>query len=104
MAIGFRQRFRHDVMIDLWYSRKYGHNETDEPSYTQPLMYKAIKDHPGVREIYARRLLEEGVVTADELEQMKQALLDRLKAAREAAQIEKPRGKVPTFSGVWRGM
>ncbi len=103
LAIAFRQRFRQDVMIDLWCYRKYGHNEQDEPSFTQPLMYKAIKDHPSVREIYARRLVEEGVVTEDELHQMKQALLDRLKAAREEAQVEKPRSKVPTFSGVWRG-
>jgi 2-oxoglutarate dehydrogenase E1 component len=103
LAIGFRQRFRQDVMIDVWCYRKYGHNEQDEPSFTQPLMYKAIKDHPSVREIYAQRLLSEGVVTSEELEQMKQAILDRLKVAREEAAVEKPRGKVPTFSGVWRG-
>ena len=103
LAIGFRQKFAQDVFIDLVCYRKYGHNETDEPSFTQPLMYKAIKEHKSVRELYTARLLEEGIVSEEEVAQMKQVVLDRLKAAREAAMVEKPRAKVPTFSGVWRG-
>jgi 2-oxoglutarate dehydrogenase E1 component len=104
LAIAFRQRFKQDVMIDLWCYRRYGHNEQDEPSFTQPLMYKAIKGHKSVREIYAQRLLDEGTVTEAELSTMREELLERFKSAREQAQIEKFRGKVPSFSGVWKGL
>ena len=104
LAIEFRQHFKQDVFVDLWCYRKFGHNEQDEPSFTQPLMYKAIKAHPSVREIYEKRLVDEGVVTADELKAMKAEVVDRLKRDREEAKIEKPRGKVPSYSGVWNGM
>ena len=104
MAIAFRQKFKQDVVIDLWCYRRYGHNEQDEPSFTQPLMYKAIKAHPSVRELYEKKLTDEGTVTADDLKAMKSELLDRLKEAREAASVERPRGHVPSFRGVWKGM
>ena len=64
MAIEFRQRFHRDIVIDMWCYRRFGHNEGDEPSFTQPLMYAKIKDHPAVSEIYARRLIEQGVIDA----------------------------------------
>ena len=104
MAIAFRQKFKQDVVIDLWCYRRYGHNETDEPTFTQPLMYRAIKAHASVRSLYERRLLAEGVVTQGDLDAMKAEVLERLKVAREAASEEKPRGRVPGFSGVWDGM
>ena len=56
LAMAFRARFRHDVVVDLVGYRRFGHNEGDEPSYTQPLMYKLIEEHRTVRELYARRL------------------------------------------------
>ncbi|MEG3181009.1 2-oxoglutarate dehydrogenase E1 component [Sphingomonas sp. LT1P40] len=62
MAIEYRQRFHRDVVIDMWCYRRFGHNEGDEPSFTQPLMYAKIKGHPGVSEIYAKRLVAEGVI------------------------------------------
>ena len=62
MAIEFRQRFKRDIVIDMWCYRRFGHNEGDEPSFTQPLMYSKIKGHPGVSDIYARRLVEQGVI------------------------------------------
>ena len=104
LAIAFRQRFKQDVFIDLWCYRKYGHNEQDEPGFTQPRMYAKIKKHPSVRELYARRLLDEGTVTKDDLKAIKNEVVDRLKEAREAAREEKQRGRVPGFSGVWNGM
>jgi multifunctional 2-oxoglutarate metabolism enzyme len=70
LAFAFRQEFGHDVLIDLIGYRRFGHNEADEPSYTQPEMYRAIKDHPRAREIYAKELIAEGVVTKDEVEAM----------------------------------
>jgi 2-oxoglutarate dehydrogenase E1 component len=62
MAIEFRQTFHRDVVIDMWCYRRFGHNEGDEPSFTQPLMYKAIKSHVPVSAVYAPRLVAEGVI------------------------------------------
>ena len=62
MATEFRQRFNRDIVIDMWCYRRFGHNEGDEPSFTQPQMYAAIKKHPPISEIYAERLISEGVV------------------------------------------
>ena len=62
MAIEFRQRFNRDIVIDMWCYRRFGHNEGDEPSFTQPEMYAAIRKHPPISEIYAKRLIAEGVV------------------------------------------
>jgi len=61
LAIEYRQRFNRDIFIDLLCYRKYGHNEGDEPRFTQPILYKAISKHPNPREIYAKKLLAEGV-------------------------------------------
>jgi multifunctional 2-oxoglutarate metabolism enzyme len=66
LAFEFRQRFGHDVLIDLIGYRRFGHNEADEPAYTQPEMYQLIKKHPPVRELYARQLIDQGVVTEEE--------------------------------------
>jgi 2-oxoglutarate dehydrogenase E1 component len=63
IALDYRQEFHKDVVIDLIGFRLHGHNEGDEPTYTQPLMYKRIQEHPGVRTLYARRLIKEGVLT-----------------------------------------
>ncbi len=63
LAFAFRQEFGHDVLIDLIGYRRFGHNEADEPAYTQPEMYQVIKKHPPVREIFARQLIEQGVVS-----------------------------------------
>ncbi|HTG88336.1 MAG TPA: multifunctional oxoglutarate decarboxylase/oxoglutarate dehydrogenase thiamine pyrophosphate-binding subunit/dihydrolipoyllysine-residue succinyltransferase subunit, partial [Pyrinomonadaceae bacterium] len=67
IALNYRQEFNKDVVIDLIGFRRLGHNETDEPSYTQPLMYARVKAHPGVRTVYAKRLIKEGVVTEEEV-------------------------------------
>ena len=62
MALDYRQQFHKDVVLDVVGFRRLGHNEADEPSYTQPLMYSRVKEHPGVRTIYAKRLMKEGVI------------------------------------------
>ena len=62
IALDYRQRFKKDVVLDVVGFRRLGHNESDEPSYTQPLMYQRVKEHPGVRTIYAQRLVKEGVL------------------------------------------
>ncbi|HKP71814.1 MAG TPA: multifunctional oxoglutarate decarboxylase/oxoglutarate dehydrogenase thiamine pyrophosphate-binding subunit/dihydrolipoyllysine-residue succinyltransferase subunit, partial [Pyrinomonadaceae bacterium] len=70
VALEFRQEFNKDVVLDVIGFRRLGHNESDEPSYTQPLMYARVKAHPGVRAVYAQRLIREGVVTETDVEQM----------------------------------
>lgn len=67
LAMMYRQRFHHDVLIDLVGYRRHGHNEGDEPSYTQPLMYERIKQHPSVGERYGSQLVQEGVLSAEEV-------------------------------------
>ncbi len=83
LAIAFRQKFGRDVVIDLIGYRRVGHNETDEPAYTQPLMYDAIKEHPSVRELFAAQLIEEGLLTADDAAARATAADERLKGAHE---------------------
>ncbi|MGI9184064.1 MAG: multifunctional oxoglutarate decarboxylase/oxoglutarate dehydrogenase thiamine pyrophosphate-binding subunit/dihydrolipoyllysine-residue succinyltransferase subunit, partial [Solirubrobacteraceae bacterium] len=94
LAFAFRQEFGHDVLIDLIGYRRFGHNEADEPAYTQPEMYQMIKKHPSVRELFARQLVEAGVVTeqgstemTDEvwavLSDQHQLLKERIAAAKE---------------------
>jgi 2-oxoglutarate dehydrogenase E1 component len=70
IALDYRQEFNKDVVLDLIGFRRLGHNETDEPSYTQPLMYARVKAHPGVRTIYAKRLIKEGVLTEEDVDKL----------------------------------
>ncbi len=70
IALNYRQEFNKDVVLDVIGFRRLGHNETDEPSYTQPLMYARVKAHPGVRTLYAKRLIKEGVVTEEEVKNL----------------------------------
>jgi 2-oxoglutarate dehydrogenase E1 component len=72
LAHAFRQAFGRDALIDLIGYRRFGHNETDEPAYTQPRMYELIRDHPPVRRLYAERLASEGVLSADEAKQIEE--------------------------------
>jgi 2-oxoglutarate dehydrogenase E1 component len=88
LALAYRRRFAQDVLIDLVGYRRFGHNEQDEAAYTQPLMVEQITNHPSVRELYERRLVEEGVLTREEadafvaeVEQALRAAHDRLKAS-----------------------
>ncbi|MBB5216810.1 2-oxoglutarate dehydrogenase E1 component [Parapusillimonas granuli] len=70
LALDYRQKFRHDVVVDIVCFRKLGHNEQDTPSLTQPLMYKSIGKHPGTRKVYADRLVAQGVLSPDEPDQL----------------------------------
>ncbi len=62
IAFDYRQQFKKDVVIDMICYRRHGHNEADDPSYTQPILYRKIKEHPSVATLYAERLVREGVV------------------------------------------
>ena len=88
-ALAYRNRFSRDVFIDLLGYRKYGHNEGDEPRFTQPKLYKTISKHKNPRDIYAEKLMARGVLTKEELTQMeadyKQSLEEKLEDARQAS-------------------
>jgi 2-oxoglutarate dehydrogenase E1 component len=86
VATEFRQKFQHPVVIDMFCYRRFGHNEGDEPSFTQPLMYKAIRSHPSASKIYAQRLVGEGVVTEAEVEAMRAEWRAKLDTELEASQ------------------
>ncbi len=86
LAFEYRQRFKKDVVIDMICYRRHGHNEGDEPSYTQPLLYKKIRNHPSVRELYAARLLQEGTLTAADGEAIAAESHQRYERAFEASQ------------------
>src|SRR6185503_14230613 len=83
VAIDFRHEFQNDVFIDLYGYRRWGHNESDEPSFTQPLMYRAIGKRPSVRESYVEQLLKHNGVTREETEEI--ALARRAELERELA-------------------
>ena len=86
LAFAFRQEFGHDVLIDLIGYRRFGHNEADEPAYTQPEMAAKIKDKLPARDLYAARLVEQGVVTQEEADAIGKEIWDNLAAAPSRAQ------------------
>ncbi len=86
IAYDYRQQFKGDVVIDLICYRRHGHNEADDPSYTQPILYRKIKEHPSVATLYGERLIREGLVTAEEVKAMHKAAIDRLAAAHAEVQ------------------
>jgi 2-oxoglutarate dehydrogenase E1 component len=102
IATEFRQKFQKPVVVDMFCYRRYGHNEGDEPAFTQPLMYKVIRSHPTTLEIYGKKLIGEGVVTEGEIEKMKADWRSRLDAEYEAAQGYRP-NKADWLEGVWSG-
>eukprot|EP00735_Rhodelphis_limneticus_P009011 TRINITY_DN2468_c0_g1::TRINITY_DN2468_c0_g1_i1::g.8967::m.8967 TRINITY_DN2468_c0_g1::TRINITY_DN2468_c0_g1_i1::g.8967 ORF type:complete len:1010 (-),score=333.22,sp/Q54JE4/ODO1_DICDI/49.38/0.0,Transket_pyr/PF02779.19/1.4e-64,E1_dh/PF00676.15/1.9e-62,HrpB4/PF09502.5/0.3 TRINITY_DN2468_c0_g1_i1:885-3851(-) len=77
IALEYRQNFHKDVVVDIFCYRRQGHNEMDNPSFTQPLMYNAIRKHPSTLNIYRDRLVAEGVLTADEAKKIEQGILGR---------------------------
>ncbi len=102
VATEFRQKFQKPVVIDMFCYRRFGHNEGDEPSFTQPLMYKAIRSHPSTLEIYSKKLIAEGVVTEGEVAKMLADWRARLDAEFEASQGYRP-NSADWLDGRWAG-
>jgi 2-oxoglutarate dehydrogenase E1 component len=102
IATEFRQKFQKPVVIDMFCYRRHGHNEGDEPSFTQPLMYKAIAAHPTTLEIYGKKLAAEGIVTTGEVEGMMAEWRARLDTELEAAQGYRA-NKADWLDGRWSG-
>jgi 2-oxoglutarate dehydrogenase E1 component len=101
LAMAYRERWGRDVVIDLIGYRRFGHNETDEPAYTQPLMAAKIKEHPPVSQIYAEALVKEGIATPDEVEEQTDERQKQLKAAHDdlRQKIESGEYADPTATG-----
>ena len=99
VAIEFRQQFNRDVVIDMICYRRWGHNEGDEPSFTQPLMYQKIRQHPTTLNIYGEKLIKEGTITAEEFDKNKKEFKNLLDEQLKTAKEYKP--KLEWFEGVW---
>jgi 2-oxoglutarate dehydrogenase E1 component len=100
LATQFRQEFKRDVVIDMICYRRFGHNESDEPGFTQPLMYKAIKNHPFLTSVYSSQLIGEGVITEQDFKAMEDAFIGHLEEEFDAAKSFKI-NKADRFEGAW---
>jgi 2-oxoglutarate dehydrogenase E1 component len=103
VATEFRQRFQKPVVIDMWCYRRFGHNEGDEPGFTQPLMYKKIRAHKTTLDIYAERLIAENQISPGDFSQMKDQWRARLESEFETGQSYKP-NKADWLDGRWAGL
>ncbi|MBV9725302.1 MAG: 2-oxoglutarate dehydrogenase E1 component, partial [Gammaproteobacteria bacterium] len=101
LAMDYRKAFHSDVVIDMYCYRKYGHNEADEPSFTQPLLYQKIEHHPSVRTLYAKELVERHVIDQAGADAIVGREHDKLNQAFQAKRSQRPK---PAFgTGVWQG-
>jgi 2-oxoglutarate dehydrogenase E1 component len=103
VAIEYRQKFHKPVVIDMFCYRRFGHNEGDEPGFTQPLMYRIIRSHPTTLEIYGRKLVAEGLITEGEVDKLRGDWRHRLEAEFEAGQGYKA-NKADWLDGRWAGL
>ena len=103
IATEFRQLFHKDVVVDMFCYRRFGHNEGDEPSFTQPLMYHAIRSHPTALDVYSKRLIQEGIITENELNASMAAFRQRLDEEFDAAGTHLP-NKADWLDGRWTGL
>ncbi|MBI1868581.1 MAG: 2-oxoglutarate dehydrogenase E1 component [Methylocystis sp.] len=103
VATEFRQKFQKPVVIDMWCYRRFGHNEGDEPAFTQPLMYKKIEAHKTTLEIYGDKLIDEGQVNRDDIDAMKSKWRAHLDLEHQAAQSYRP-NKADWLDGRWAGL
>ncbi len=101
-AVEYRQRFAKDVVIDLFCYRRHGHNESDEPAFTQPLMYRTVAQHKTTRQLYAERLVAEDVLTEPEVAALASGFAGNLESQYEAAKNYRP-NKADWLEGAWAG-
>jgi 2-oxoglutarate dehydrogenase E1 component len=104
LAVGFRQRWKKDVIIDLVCYRRHGHNELDDPTFTQPILYQKIAAHPTTLTLYRERLITEGVITAEAADEQAAEFRSLLDDAQGYARDFMPRQQVFAFGGLWKGL
>ncbi|MGC9470333.1 MAG: 2-oxoglutarate dehydrogenase E1 component [Bacteroidales bacterium] len=103
LAMNFRQEFHTDVFIDILCYRKYGHNEGDEPRFTQPLLYRAIEKHPNPRDIYSKKLTEEGIYTDEDIAKEEKTYTEWLDRKYEEARQDTTVHIQPFLGEIWKG-
>ncbi|NGF56340.1 2-oxoglutarate dehydrogenase E1 component [Parapedobacter sp. SGR-10] len=105
LAVEYRQKYKTDVFIDLLCYRRFGHNEADEPKFTQPLLYKAIEKHANPKEVYAKKLIEEGSIDTAYAKEVEKEFRDYLQTQLDASKAtESIEDEVPMFGGAWKGL
>ena len=107
LALDFRQTFHRDVVVDMFCYRRHGHNEGDEPSFTQPLMYSKIRERPTLSEVFTEQLILSGDLTVAEHEAMVEKFQDKLQGALEEARAgsnHASNGQDPGYTGQWQGL
>jgi 2-oxoglutarate dehydrogenase E1 component len=104
LCVEYRQKFNKDIFVDLICYRKHGHNEGDEPLFTQPLLYKKIKAHPSTREIYAQKLVSDKIIGPDEPQALIQKITEKLTECQVRTKAEAPAPYVSTLEGRWKNL
>ncbi|NGM61200.1 2-oxoglutarate dehydrogenase E1 component [Sphingobacterium sp. SGG-5] len=105
LAVEYRQKYKTDVFIDLLCYRRFGHNEADEPKFTQPLLYKTIEKHPNPKIVYAKKLVDEGSIDASYAKEVEKEFKDYLQTQLDASkETESIEDEIPMFGGAWAGL
>lgn len=104
IAMEYRQKFNKDIFIDLLCYRKYGHNEGDEPRFTQPILYNLISKHSNLREIYKSKLIEQGILTTEEAKKKEQQFKDLLEDSLELSRKNDTAKMSSSLEGDWKGI
>ncbi|WP_286842952.1 MULTISPECIES: 2-oxoglutarate dehydrogenase E1 component [Sphingobacterium] len=105
LAVEYRQKYKTDVFIDLLCYRRFGHNEADEPKFTQPLLYKIIEKHPNPKEVYAKKLITEGSIDEADSKNIEKEFKAELQTKfEEAKTVEVLTEEIPMFKGAWEGL
>ncbi|HVK60453.1 MAG TPA: 2-oxoglutarate dehydrogenase E1 component [Bdellovibrionales bacterium] len=104
IAIRFRQEFKRDIVINMIGYRRFGHNEGDEPAFTSPLMYDKIKKHPTLYDIYAQKLVRDGLISDDDPERIFKEKIESLQNILDTVKKTPPKMKPLVFDGFWKGM
>lgn len=104
IAVRYRQEYKRDIVINMICYRRFGHNEGDEPAYTQPLMYDIIRKHPTLREIYVKQLVQIGACDQSYADTLMTNRMNELQKIYDEAKINPPKAKVFKFDGAWKGL
>lgn len=104
LALRFRQQFGEDVVIDLICYRRFGHNEQDEPGFTQPVMYEHIKNHPTLMEIYSKKLMTDGVMGEEAIRDFYKEKIENLQKILDEVRKQVPEVKPNSYNGLWKGL
>ena len=104
IAVAYRKTFNSDIVIRHLGYRRHGHNEGDEPMYTQPHLYQAIKDHPSAYQVWSKQLIDEGVVTIDEVQTYYKNKIAQLQEILDTVRSEPQKKQIEVIGGAWKGL